>query len=324
MIRIFCFFFLFSNFLHIYSDVSIDAGNIIAEINQFGSISKMVWPKTSSSTDKERIYWIENGIAYERDASYRNFSVNDSDAFSGFYEDTDKADQEFRTIGGMVIGSGDPIRVRQSTRAFKSTSRMDEIEIAYEYTNGTGRDIDEFYYGSTFNLRLPFEFFSTFDPVTQTTTFNNYSIFYDKNKQMFWLGSDSAKYYVAVLMTLGDVHTAKIVQSSIFYEASYSEFAEGTVPESNIDLSNGDSFFFNVSIFFSTLHKGLVANERVYTKFVVAFAETEAELTGSITRLQASASGVQEEASAPSINGTPAVPAPVNSGGGGGCLIKTN
>ena len=276
---------------------TLDAGNIVAEIDAWGDVSDMFWPK---GPDQENRVWnIHTGLAHDQTASYTNYSFtsdNDSITYDGFFENTIKAAQEVRTISLMKIEEK-PIRMRTSFRAYgEGSSRANEIEMVYEFRNQTLDTLNDFYYGTVLDVWVPYTYNYgswTFDAggnLIFEPNESNEGATYVHSNNMFWFGYEQEEFYVAILVA-GDssdpVHTASIYDyfnsGSTWYPSS-TLFSAGTKPDSVIDMTD----ITDPVVFFSLKNNSLEPNEKVYMKVIISFAKSSEELLGSVNRILSS------------------------------------
>jgi len=318
--------FLFLSSVCYAGPKTLDAGNIVAEISEFGDTYEMLWPK--GPEQKDRVWSIQKGIAYEHESTttdtYWNYG-DTANTYEGFFEQTERAAQEVRTLTTMTVANK-LLRVRTSYRAYnEGTNRANEIEMVYEYRNQTVTTMNDFYYGIVLDIWVPYTSWSYgFDAGGNLTIIQpeNEGASYVKSKNMFWFGNAEQEFYVAVLVvkdSTDPVHTAKLYD---YYSGAtspnYSMYAEGTIPDPEIDMTD----ISDPVIMFSQKHHSLEPNEKVYMKVVISFAKTAEELVGNVNRILSSSKVPVEPlfTSAPK-EGTFEPP---KSSSGGGCFIKNN
>lgn len=297
--------------LPLSADYTLNAGRVNAQVdNEWAAIHTMIWPK---DTEKICVNVAQNGIAYDHQSTYIRWIYYGTDKYIGFYENTGKSSQEVRyqnkmdvqyNYGGTTSAENIdamPIRGRTIVRSFSKDQypgRASEIEVVYEYKNVTNKPIPDFYCGFSVDFSISF------------------NVKYIQGKKLFWFGDKSLNYFAAVMMTLNNVHSAKLKTRS--FRGDYNDFSDGMIPDN--DLSSSTYF---PTIFFSSKEAQLDPDERVYQGFVIAFASTEEELLGSINRLSAGTDVATDVGGLTLMQGAPPAPAVLNTGAvtGGGCLI---
>ena len=306
---------------------TLDAGNIVTEVDAWGEVDNMYWPK--GPNQENRVWRINMGLAYAQEASYTNYTWSyddDSITYDGFFENTNKADQEVRTISTMKIDSK-YIRMRTSYRAYKEgSSRDDEIEMVYEYRNQTLHTLNDFYYGLVIDIWVPYIWnygnweFDAGGNLIYTSAEENEGANYVDSKNMFWFGYKDSEFYVAVLVAKDStdrVHTASLHDySSNGWNPNFTKYSEGTKPSGVIDMSEmGDPV-----VFYSLKQKAFEPGEKIYMKVVVAFAKTAEQLVGSVNRIL-EATKVETE---PIFTSTPKEGSfqPPQANSGGGCFLN--
>lgn len=297
--------------------VTLDAGNIIAQIDDWGFVNDLAWPK--GDTQQNRIYLIKPGMAYDRSTTWTTWRYTSQEiTFEGFFENTERADQEYRKLNYMKL-SNNEIRVRSAFRAFKSTARANELEIVYEFGNTTGKTYEDLTMGVLIDLWVPFTYnYTIVNGELVVTSAENSGAKYDSSKNMFWFGYEQEKVFYAVLFSPEsslNVNTAWLKDYSVTsWNPNYSISTESTIPPSQIDMTN----ITDPVVYFSIKDSSFDLLEKHYIKVVLAFAETEEELVGSVNRILNASKPSQNVGNFFQQNQTEGTPPQISGGGGGG------